>query len=125
MTSPHIRMDRKTPQKHEFWYLRSLQEDLSLLFVFPLFLNSLQLLKKTKLGANVRRLFVIFFILDRGGRKEIFSWCQNKSLHASGLHAPQKRASVPSSLFPRLCGAERQPTPSPAGSAVWTGWRGR
>lgn len=71
MTSPHIRMERKKKtQKHEFRYLRSLQEDLSLLFVFPLFLNSLQLLKKTKLGANVRRLFVIFFILDRGGRKE-------------------------------------------------------
>lgn len=121
MTSPHIRMERKKTQKHEFWYLRSLQEDLSLLFVFPLFLNSLQLLKKTKLGANVRRLFVIFFILDGGGRKDRFSWCQDKSLPASG----QERASVPSSLSPRLCGAERQPTPSPAGSAVWTGWRGR
>lgn len=43
----------KNCNQYEFLYLRSLQQDLSLLFVFPLFLNSLQLLKKAKLGANI------------------------------------------------------------------------
>lgn len=46
------------------------------MFVFPLFLNSLQLLKETELGANIRRLFVKFFILDEkysAGVKQILS----------------------------------------------------
>lgn len=44
-------------------YFSGFQQDLSLLLVLPLLLDSLQLLKETKLRANVCRLLIVLIIL--------------------------------------------------------------
>lgn len=47
-------------------YFSGFQQDLSLLLVLPLLLDSLQLLKEAELRANVCRLLVALIILARG-----------------------------------------------------------
>lgn len=54
----------------EATYFRSFQQDLSLLLVLPLLLESLQLLKEAKLRANVRRLLEVLIILTWRQRRQ-------------------------------------------------------